>query len=225
MKILLVEDNLQIARPLAEDLRRQHHIVDLAEDGIMGWEYSQLTSYDLILLDLMLPRLDGISLCQRLRSSNCTAFILMLTAKDTVSDRIIGLDAGADDYLVKPFDLDELAARIRAVSRRSLTLQAITFSYGELTLNPQTHCITCRETELALTPKEFVILDCFLRNPTQVFTRSVLLDKLWDFDHTSGEETIKTHITNIRRKIKKAGGSEDCIQTVYGIGYRLKISE
>ena len=221
MKVLLVEDNSRIARPLADDLRRQHHAVDVAEDGMKGWEYAQSTAYDLILLDLMLPQLDGISLCKRLRETGCRSLILMLTAKDTTTDKIIGLDAGADDYLVKPFELEELAARIRALSRRGIEVQPSLLAYQELQLDTQNYCVTCAGNLVKLTPKEHMILECFLRSPSQVFSRSMLLEKLWDFDRTSGEETIKTHVANLRRKIKLAGGSEELIQTVYGVGYRL----
>ena len=119
MRILLVEDDDRIARPLAEDLSHQNHIVDLAHDGLEGWAYTQAIDYELILLDLMLPKLDGITLCKQLRTAGSKALILMLTARDTTSDKVMGLDAGADDYLVKPFELEELAARIRALSRRS----------------------------------------------------------------------------------------------------------
>ena len=128
MRILIVEDDRRIAKPLAEDLRHQHHIVEIAADGLQGWEYAQSQVYDLILLDLMLPKLDGIELCKRLRSAGSQALILMLTAKDTTSDKIVGLDAGADDYLVKPFELDELAARIRALSRRNMEVQPLVLS-------------------------------------------------------------------------------------------------
>jgi two-component system, OmpR family, response regulator QseB len=118
MKILLVEDDKRIAKPLADDLRYQHHVVDAVTDGLEAWEHAQAVAYDLILLDVMLPCIDGITLCKRLRSSGCSALILMLTAKDTTTDKVIGLDAGADDYLIKPFELEELSARIRALSRR-----------------------------------------------------------------------------------------------------------
>ena len=118
MRILIIEDDNRIAQPLAEDLRHQNHVVDIAKDGIEGWEYSESTAYDLILLDLMLPKLDGITLCKKLRNAHVNIPILMLTAKDTISDKVMGLDAGADDYLVKPFELEELSARIRALSRR-----------------------------------------------------------------------------------------------------------
>jgi len=221
MRILLVEDDQRIAKPLVEDLRHQRHVVDLAEDGLQGWECTQANIYDLILLDLMLPRLDGISLCKRLRSAGCTAYVLMLTARDTTRDKVIGLDAGADDYIIKPFELDELAARIRAMSRRSPSVQQILWQYGNLQLDPLAHTITYAGQVLALTPKEHLILECFLKSPTQVFSRSMLLEKLWELDQISGEDTIKTHITNLRRKLKAAGSSKEMIETIYGVGYRL----
>ncbi len=222
MKILLVEDDDRIAKPLAEELRHQHHVVDIVSDGVSGWEYAQATAYDLILLDLMLPKLDGIALCKRLRSVRSSAFILMLTARDTTVDKVIGLDAGADDYLIKPFELDELNARIRALSRRTPEMQQAILVHGALQLDPATCTVTYDRSLIALTPKEFMILECFLRNPVQVLTRSALLDRVWEFDRVAGEQTIKTHITNLRRKLKEAGSSEDLIETVYGIGYRLQ---
>jgi two-component system, OmpR family, response regulator QseB len=221
MRILLVEDDNRIAKPLAEDLRHQHHVVDIAKDGLEGWEAVQLVAYDLILLDLMLPKLDGISLCKRLRTAKSQALILMLTARDTTGDKIIGLDAGADDYLVKPFELDELAARIRALSRRSSEVKPSTLIHGQLEVDPSTYNVTYRGVPVSLTPREYMILECFLRTPSQVLTRSAILDKLWEFDKSSGEETIKTHITNLRRKLRVAGSPEDFIETVYGLGYRL----
>ncbi|WP_373530721.1 response regulator transcription factor [Nostoc sp.] len=221
MRILIVEDDDRIAKPLAEDLKHQHHAVDIACDGIEGWEYAQAGNYDLILLDLMLPRLDGITLCKRLRASNCNAFILMLTARDTTSDKIIGLDAGADDYLVKPFELEELAARIRALSRRSPETRQLILIHGDLQLDTNNCHVTYASKPLSLTHKEYMILECFLKNPTQVLTRSAILNKLWEFDKLSGEETVKTHITNLRKKLRAVGSSEDFIETVYGVGYRL----
>lgn len=221
MRILIIEDDERIAKPLAEDLKHQHHVVDIACDGIEGWEYAQAGNYDLILLDLMLPRLDGITLCKRLRASNYNAFILMLTARDTTPNKIIGLDAGADDYLVKPFDLEELAARIRALSRRSQETRQLILMHGDLQLDPRNCHVTYGNKPLSLTHKEYMVLECFLKNPTQVLTRSAILDKLWEFDKLSGEETVKTHITNLRKKLRAVGSSEDFIETVYGIGYRL----
>lgn len=223
MKILIIEDDDRIAQPLAEDLRHQYHVVDIAHDGTEGWEYAQLVPYNLILLDLMLPGLDGITLCKRIRNFGCNALILMLTSKDTTGDKIIGLDAGADDYLVKPFELEELLARIRALSRRDVEIRQPVLACGNLRLDPSSCIVTYAGQFLSLTPKEYMILDCFLRNPRRVFTRSELLEKIWEAERLSGEETIKTHITNLRRKLKVAGSSEDLIETVYGIGYRLNL--
>lgn len=223
MKILLVEDDRRIAKPLAEDLRHQHHVVDVVEDGIDAWEQTRLVAYDLLLLDIMLPRLDGITLCKRLRNSGYSALILMLTARDTTSDKVVGLDAGADDYLIKPFELEELSARIRALSRRGAAAPQDVLQHRELRLDPNAHTVTFGETALNLTPKEYMLLECFLRNPSQVFTRAMLLDKLWELDQTSGEETIKTHLTNLRRKLKAAGSRTELIETIYGVGYRLQM--
>lgn len=225
MRILLIEDDERIAEPLAEHLTRQYHVVDLALDGITGLEQAQLAPYDLILLDLMLPYLDGITLCQRLRASGYKAFILMLTAKDTTTDKVIGLDAGADDYLVKPFKIQELAARIRALSRRSPDIRPAILTYGHLQLDPSTYQVTYAGRPLSLTPKEYRLLEVFLQSPTRVFTRKELFDKLWEFEGVSGEETIKTHLKNLRRKLKDVGGKIEFIENVYGIGYRLRETE
>ncbi|WP_330202437.1 response regulator transcription factor [Cyanobacterium sp. Dongsha4] len=221
MKILIVEDDVRISKPLAKDLSYQCHSVDLAQDGIEGWQYTQANQYDLILLDLMLPKLDGISLCQRLRKENYQGLILMLTAKDTTEDKVIGLDAGADDYLVKPFKLEELSARIRALSRRYTEIAPPVLTHGDLQLNPQSQLVTYAGNALDLTPKEYMILEYFLRNPHQVLTRSAILDRIWTFDDLSGEETVRTHITNLRKKLKNAGSPHNLIETVYGVGYRL----
>lgn len=225
MRILIVEDDNRIAKPLAEDLKHQHHVVDTARDGIEGWEYASSAQFDLILLDLMLPRLDGIALCKRLREAKCNALILMVTARDTTSDKVIGLDAGADDYLIKPFELDELAARIRALSRRIPETRLPILIHGDVQFDPSTCNITYKGKPLSLTHTEYMILECFLRNPMQVLTRSAIIDKLWEFDKLSGKETVKTHITNLRKKFRSAGSPEDLLETVYGVGYRLSAAK
>jgi DNA-binding response OmpR family regulator len=145
----------------------------------------------------------------------------MLTARDTTPDKIIGLDAGADDYLVKPFELEELAARIRALSRRSPETRQLILIHGDLQLDSSNCHVTYAGKPLLLTPKEYMILECFLKNPTQVLTRSAILNKLWEFDKLSGEETVKTHITNLRKKLRAVGSPENFIETIYGVGYRL----
>ena len=221
MRILLVEDDDRIAEPLAEDLRHQNHAVDIAYDGLAGWEFAQAADYDVILLDWMLPKLDGVQLCQKLRQSGCQAYILLLTAKDTTKDKIVGLDAGADDYLVKPFEVDELTARIRALSRRQPSYQSVVLKHGKIELNPSIHSVTYAGIPLEITAKEYMLLEYFLQHPTQVISRTALLDRLWEFDQISGEQTIKTHLTNLRRKLKQAGCQQDIIETVYGVGYRL----
>jgi DNA-binding response OmpR family regulator len=183
-------------------------VVEIASDGIKGWEYAQAATYDLILLDLMLPLLDGISLCKRLRASKYPGFVLMLTAKDTTTDKVIGLNAGADDYLVKPFELEELEARVRALLRRPSEMRSPVLSQGELVLDPACHTVTYAGN--------------LLQNVSQVFTRTMLLNKLWELDCASGEHTVKTHITNLRRKLKVGGCKDKLIETVYGVGYRLR---
>jgi len=225
VRILLVEDDDRISKPIAEDLRNQRYVVEIAEDGVEGWEYLQTIYYDLILLDLMLPRLDGITLCKRLRNSGYRGFVLMLTAKDTLSDKVIGLDAGADDYLIKPFELDELSARMRALLRRPSEIRPSILRESELMLDPTTHEVFYAENLLKLTPKEYLLLEYFLQYPGRVFTRTILLDKLWEIDRSSSESTVKTHISNLRRKLKKAGCEIPSIETIYGVGYCLRTSE
>jgi DNA-binding response OmpR family regulator len=223
MKILLVEDDERIAEALAEDLTDQHYVVDIANSGRAAWELVDSFDYDLILLDVMLPEIDGITLCRQLRSQNCTIPILMLTARDTITDRVRGLDAGADDYLVKPFDLDELSARIRSLLRRSggVTLPPI-YECGALRLDPSTCEVSHDEQVLPLTPKEYSLLELFLRNRQRIYSSGQILEQLWSFEEPPTEETVRSHIKGLRQKLKSAGAPADLITTVHGLGYRLK---
>jgi DNA-binding response OmpR family regulator len=216
---LIVEDDRRIAEPVAEDLRRQHHVVDVAEDGQLGLDYALAGSYDLILLDIMLPGLDGFSLCRKLRALGEQTMILMVTARDAIEDKVGALDAGADDYVVKPFDLAELSARVRAVGRRTRD-GAPVLQRGPLTLDPGAARVTFDGQPIALTKTEYAILETLMRNAQQIFTRSMLQDKVTTFDNESGPESIKTHVANLRRKLR-AAGCKDPVQTVYGSGYRL----
>jgi len=223
MRILLVEDDDLLAQAVATALTKQNYVVDIAVDGEAGWELINVCNYDLILLDIVLPKLDGISLCRQLRQSGYQMLILLLTAKDTKTDKVIGLDAGADDYVVKPFDFQELSARIRALLRRGNTSLPPVLEWGELRLDPSTCEVTYADISLNLTAKEFSLLDLFLRSNQRIFSRSAIVDQLWSAEKDPPEEnTIKSHIKSLRQKLKAAGANYDLIETVYGMGYRLK---
>lgn len=223
MRILLVEDDEQLMDALVEILTdKQHYIVETATDGETGWELVEAAPYDLIVLDVMLPKLDGISLCQRLRQNGYMTPVLMLTARDTSSDRVMGLDAGADDYVVKPFDLPELLARIRALLRRGNTAVSPVLEWGDLRLDPSICQVTYRGQLLHLTPKEYGLLELFLRHKGGILSRSTIIDHLWSLDDPPSEETVKVHLKALRKKLKAAGAPTDLVETVYGMGYRLK---
>ncbi|MBD0304896.1 MAG: response regulator, partial [Tolypothrix sp. T3-bin4] len=224
MRILLIEDDEVLASVLLQSLTQQHYAVELAQDGQIGWEYSQGTNYDLILTDVGLPKLDGITLCQRLRSSGCSTPILLITAKDETSDRIRGLDAGADDYLIKPLNLGELQARVRALLRRGDTPRPPVLEVGALRLDPSICEVTYDNQVLDLTPKEYSLLELLLRNPSRVFSRGDIIEHLWTFDDPPQEETVKSHIKWLRHKLKVVG-AVDWIENVYGLGYRLKLQK
>jgi len=222
VKILLVEDDEQIAEALVDALTHQHYAVDLAADGETGGKMVEVFTYDLLLLDVMLPKLDGISLCQQLRTQGYSMPILLLTAKDASTDKVIGLDAGADDYVVKPFNLQELLARIRALMRRGSESLPPILEWGGLHLNPNTCFVTYGTHPLTLTPKEYALLELLLRHSRRVLSRSAILEHLWSTEEPPFEDAVKTHIKGIRQKLKAVGASADLIETVYGIGYRLK---
>lgn len=222
MKILLVEDDEHLALVLQAVLTEQHHTVDVAPDGQTGWALAETFTYDLVLLDVMLPNLDGISLCRRLRAAKMSMPILLLTAKHTSDDKVMGFDAGADDYVVKPFDPQELVARIRALLRRGSSPLPLVLEWGSLHLDPSTCEVKYEEQILHLTPKEYGLLELFLRNSTRVFSRSAILEQLWSFEEPPAEETVRAHIKGLRQKLKGAGAPTDLIETVYGLGYRLK---
>ncbi|MBN3958933.1 response regulator transcription factor [Nostoc sp. NMS8] len=222
MRILLVEDDLRLAETLAEALTDQRYTVDVVTDGEAGWNQAKMLDYDLLLLDVMLPELDGISLCHRLRSHSYSMPVLMLTARDTVSDKITGLDAGADDYVVKPVDLQELFARIRALLRRGNASSPPILEWGNLHLNPSTYEVSYGKNMLHLTPKEYGILELLLRNGRRVLSRSVIIEHIWSLDSPPEEHAVKVHLRSLRQKLKAAGAFEDFIETVHGIGYHLK---
>ena len=221
MRFLLVEDDFSLAETLAEAMTDQLYTVDIAADGVLAWDYIKAIEYDLLLLDVMLPRLDGISLCQELRAQNYRMPILMITACDTVSDKILGLDAGADDYVIKPVDLGELFARIRALLRRGSSSLPPILRWEELELDPSTYEVRYAHKPMQLTPKEYCILELLLRNGRRVLSRHVIIDHIWSIEDPPEEHTIKVHIRSLRQKLKLNGAPENLIETVHGIGYRL----
>jgi two-component system, OmpR family, response regulator QseB len=221
MRILIVEDDPRIHTSLAEDLRRQHHAVDVVEDGLSGLDFASTGVHDVILLDMLLPGLDGLSFCRRLRSDKSAALILMITAREDVGDKVAALDAGADDYIVKPFDLAELSARIRAVSRRQSVMREPVLEHGPLALDPSRRLVTYNGRAIPLTSSEYAILETLMRSPLQVFSRAMLRDKVTTFDDGAEHDSVKTHITNLRRKFRAVDRSSDPIENVYGMGYRL----
>ncbi len=223
MKILLVEDDTITVNLLTRALNSHNYNVNTAADGETALQFAHAYDYDLIVLDVMIPKLDGISLCRELRSSGCQMPILLLTALDSSSDLVQGLEAGADDYMVKPFNIEELMARIRALLRRGkATLSSTNLTWEKLQVSPDTTEVTYAEKVLHLTPKEYNLLELFLRNPRRIFSRSAILDRIWSAGEFPQEEAVTAHIKGLRHKLKAAGMSVDLVETVYGLGYRLK---
>jgi DNA-binding response OmpR family regulator len=223
MKILLVEDDTITVNLLAKSLNSHNYNVNTAADGETALQLAQAYDYDLIVLDVLIPKLDGISLCRKLRSSGCQMPILLLTALDSRSNLVEGLEAGADDYVVKPFNIEELIARIRALLRRGkASLSSTILRWEKLQVNPDTTEVTYAEKLLHLTPKEYNLLELFLRNPRRIFSRSAMLDRIWSAGEFPQEEAVTAHIKGLRHKLKAAGMTVDLVETVYGLGYRLK---
>ncbi|QLE39105.1 response regulator [Nostoc sp. C052] len=222
MKILVVEDDELNAYTLTAVLTNQNYAVEIATDGDAAWDFIQTYDYDLILLDVVLPKLDGISLCRQIRSSGLQMPILLLTGRDSSHEKAIGLDAGADDYVVKPFDEEELIARIRALLRRKGVTSQPVLEYGKLQLDPSSCEVIYAGNLLTLTPKEYALLELFLRNTRRVFSCGMILEHLWCYEDTPQEEAVRTHIKGLRHKLKAVGAPSDLVETVYGIGYRLK---
>ena len=225
MKILVVENDDLTAKSLDRILSSQNYTVETVSDGQTAWELIDVFPYDLIVLDATLPKLDGISLCKQIRSSGQTLPILLLARADSSQSGVAGLDAGADDYLLKPIDSQELLARVRALLRRGNSASLPVLQWGDLQLEPSTYEVTYGEQPLSLTPKEYAILELFLRNPRRVFSCGAILDHLWEFEKLPGENAVRTHIKELRHKLKAMGAPADIIETVYGIGYRLKEQE
>jgi diguanylate cyclase (GGDEF)-like protein len=223
MKILLVEDD-QITRELISTTLTTHrYIVELASNGQIAVELATLWNYDLIILDVQIPQLDGISVCRQLRSSGCKTLILMLTAKDSNDDIVAGLDAGADDYVAKPCEPAQLLARIRALLRRgSANVTATVLLWGDLCLDPALAQVKYKEKTVNVRSKEYSLLELFLRHPKRIFSRNAIIDHLWKIDNCPTEHAVTNLIKDLRRQLKAAGMKEEFIETVYGLGYRVK---
>jgi DNA-binding response OmpR family regulator len=221
MKILVVEDDQPTATMVSEVLRSHNYIVDTIAESQTALQLVRGFAYDLIILDIVLPGLDGISLCRQLRSSGYQMPILLLTVKDSSTDKAMGLDAGADDYMVKPFDVSELIARVRALLRRGSNILATVLTWGKLQLDTSSSKVVYEGRLLRLTATEYRLLHLFLRNPQRIFSRSMILDRLWSIAEYPGEDAVTTHIKKLRQKLKAAGMTADLIETIYGLGYRL----
>lgn len=224
MKILVVEDDRKVAGFIELGLREEGYAVDVARDGEEASMLAHVNSYDAILLDLMLPKKNGLQVALELRKEGSDTPILMLTARDTSEDVIRGLDAGADDYLSKPFKFDELLARIRALVRRGGAERLELLSYGPLQLDRLKHRARMGGTELDLTPREFQLLEHFLLHPEKVVRRTELLEKVWDMHFDPETNVVDVHVGNLRRKLHDAG-YDNVIQTVRGVGFCLKAPE
>ena len=219
MRLLIVEDQQNVATYLKRALEEQGYAVDVARTGQEALDWAEVVAFDLIVLDVMLPEVDGITVCRRLRRHGNPAAIMMLTARDTVDDRVIGLDAGADDYLVKPFELKELLARLRALARRQ-TSRTATLKVANLTLDPRTRVVMRGNGVVKLTAKEYAVLECLIRDPHRVLTRTEIAASIWNYEVYTQSNVVDVYIRNLRRKIDDPFDLK-LIHTVRGVGYRL----
>lgn len=221
MTILVVEDEIKISRFIKKGLEMEHYTVETAYDGKEGLEKAEINNYDLIILDIMLPKIDGIELCKKLREKKIETPIIMLTARDTVDDRIKGLDAGADDYITKPFAFGELVARIRALLRREKTVSPTKLQVGDLVLDPATHEVYRGGKEIHLSSKEYRLLDYMMRRPGHICTRTMIGEHIWGYNFTDDSNVIDVYISYLRRKINNNFRNK-LIHTVRDVGYKIQ---
>ena len=222
MRILVIEDEEDLANAIAKGLRKQGYAVDTAFDGESGWEAAEINDYDLLVLDLNLPGLNGLEVCRRLRTSQPHLLILMLTARSQPYQRVEGLDLGADDYLVKPFHWGELMARVRALLRRKTHDRKVLLQCGDLTLDPTAQVAALGNQRLRLTGKEFSILEYLMRHPGKVIGQQELLEHIWDDSANAFTNAVRVHINSLRRKLEEDAKRPRYIETVIGKGYRMR---
>jgi two-component system OmpR family response regulator len=221
MRVLIVEDEPKMAALLRRGLVAEGMAIDVAPRGEDALPRAEATDYDAIVLDVMLPGIDGFEVCRRLRADGVWAPILMLTARDAVRDRIAGLDGGADDYLTKPFSYSELLARLRALARRSMVERPAVLEVGDLRLDPATRQVWRGDDEIALSAKEFAVLETFMRRPGRVLSRFELLEHAWDYEYENRSNVVDAYVRLLRKKIDEPFGTSS-IETVRGAGYRLR---
>ncbi len=221
MRILLVEDEKKISDFIKRGLKEEGYAVDTASEGVQGYFLAKTNEYDLILLDIMIPKMDGVTLCKKLREDKVIIPVIMLTAKDTVSDKVKGLDAGADDYLTKPFAFEELLARIRAILRKKTDQKTTRLQVSDLVLDLQTHKASRGSQEIELTTKEYSLLEYLMRNEGAVVTRTMISEHVWDIDFDTFTNVIDVYINYLRNKID-TGHKKKLIHTIRGRGYILK---
>lgn len=224
VRILIVEDESRMAALLKRGFTDEGYAVDVATSGIDGLWMGTENPYDAIVLDVMLPGKDGLAVCRELRAAERWTPIIMVTARESVEDRVHGLDAGADDYLAKPFSFAELSARVRALVRRGAHERPTTLEVGDLRLDPARHRAWRGSTELTLSPKEMALLELFLRHPDEVITRTQILEHVWDFAYDGLSNVVDQYVSYLRKKIDKPFGCDN-LKTVRGVGYRLAIAE
>ena len=221
MKLLLAEDELDLAEALTVFFEKNHFTVDAVHNGFDAYEYAVTGGYDGIVLDVMMPKMNGIQVLEKLRAEGVSTPIMMLTAKGQTEDRITGFNAGADDYLPKPFDPDELLSRVRAMLRRGQTYRPAALTYGDLTLDPATGDLSCGDKTVRLGGREFQIMELFLRAPRQVFSADRIMEQVWGWDNEAEINVVWVNISNLRKKLKSLG-SRTALRANRGLGYLLE---
>lgn len=222
MQILVIEDEGKIANILRKGLLEEYYSVDIARDGEEALNKVNVNTYDFIIIDLMIPKVDGLTVCKKIRVKNTTIPILILTAKADVNDKIAGLDAGADDYVTKPFSFAEISARIRALLRRGNKADPVILTLSDVALNPAAKTVIRENQNISLTAREYALLEYFMRNPNIILSKTQLLEHVWDYQYEGLSNIVETYIKYLRKKLRVSSHSKQLIQTVRGLGYIMK---